>query len=472
MLADIRMPHAARRPRRNPRAAHRYEVFAVMAVCSHATPNMKAKFMFRLYDFDSSESLSKHEFVIMLMSVLTGMSTATGSTPPPVTEIEFVSEVAFNAADSVVHDGKLTYMEYFGWISNSRRAKAMLSAFPARDTAIPASLTAFNGDGADGDSASGSDEPHASGGRTMPRQGTHSTAHHAVARGRDRRQKRAEESKRLEREAAIQKQEDKAAVLIQQHWRIKRRQSGAVVGAVAAPLNPRRPAAKKRGGGGRGGGGGGGGKKRPVKKRAGKKKRGGGGGKRKSSAAPKHQCKYTKAEILDLRVRFCEMDKDNSGSISFKEFRGGMEESGLYKEALGMFIALDKDLSGEVTFEELLLNLYPHANQTDLARMREWVAGPKEEKAAKVVLTKQQIDEMDAVFRLYDTDHSGTISVSELSEAMVATGVFSQDDIRKSFGAADIDHDGELSMEEFRDYFSDTYFVPTDYKLYDWSLKL
>ena len=132
-----------------------------MTLCSHATPNMKAKFMFRLYDFDSSESLSKHEFVIMLLSVLTGMSTATGSTPPPVTEIEFVSEVAFAAADSVVHDGKLTYMEYFQWISNSKRAKAMLSVFPARDTAVPATLAAFNrasaGAGGNDDAADGGD---------------------------------------------------------------------------------------------------------------------------------------------------------------------------------------------------------------------------------------------------------------------------------------------------------------------------
>jgi len=171
-------------------------------------------------------------------------------------------------------------------------------------------------------------------------------------------------------------------------------------------------------------------------------------------------------------ARFKEMDTDGGGSISFKEFRNSMEDSGLYKEALGMFIALDKDLSGEITFEELLTNLYPHANAADLAQMREWAAGPKEEKRAKVVLTKAQIDEMDAVFALYDTDHSGTISVTELCAAMVSSGVFTDEDVKRSFASADIDHDGELSVAEFRDYFSDTYFVPTDYKLYDWTLKL
>ena len=481
-----------------------YEVFAVMAVCSHATPNMKAKFMFRLYDFDGSEDLSKHELVIMLLSVLTGMSTATGSSPPPVSEIEFVSEVAFAAADTVVADGKLTYMEFFQWIQHSKRARAILSAWPACHEALADRLAVFNaeehrrasvvggGAGADsGDVAPGLESKTGSGLQKVKRrkQGSKRSAKAAVNQVDHRRGKRHADQKAHAREAAMQEKEDAAAVLIQRHWRVR-----ANVDDAAQLRKPRQPMAPKtrKGIGARGGKHGRGGgpnvrrRKASIKKRGAKGKgKGGKGGKkgyqkkggRKASAqsasrAKEHQCKYTKAEVLDLVQRYREMDADNSGSISFKEFRDSMQDSGLYKEALGMFIALDKDLSGEVTFEELLANLYPHANETDLAKMREWAAGPKEEKRAKVVLTKAQIEEMDAVFKLYDTDHSGTISVSELCAAMVSSGVFSQEDVKNSFASADIDHDGELSVAEFRDYFSDTYFVPTDYKLYDWTLKL
>ena len=57
---------------------------------------------------------------------------------------------------------------------------------------------------------------------------------------------------------------------------------------------------------------------------------------------------------------------------------------------------------------------------------------------------------------------------SEIKNYMTQYGLTAQG----AFEKFDIDHDGELSVDEFRDYFSDTYFVPTDYKLYDWTLKL
>ncbi|CAF0719920.1 unnamed protein product [Rotaria sordida] len=74
-------------------------------------------------------------------------------------------------------------------------------------------------------------------------------------------------------------------------------------------------------------------------------------------------------------------------------------------------------------------------------------------------LTSNQIKELRQAFDLFDTDHSGAISLPELKQALSALGVRVNDhEARQMFSAIDIDKNGRIEFEEFVEVVADSYF--------------
>ncbi|CAF1056452.1 unnamed protein product [Rotaria sordida] len=74
-------------------------------------------------------------------------------------------------------------------------------------------------------------------------------------------------------------------------------------------------------------------------------------------------------------------------------------------------------------------------------------------------LNSNQLQELRQAFDLFDTDSSGSISVTELQRALHALGVsLSEQEIRQMFSAIDVDKNGRIEFEEFAEIVADTYF--------------
>ncbi|CAF1668242.1 unnamed protein product [Rotaria magnacalcarata] len=82
-------------------------------------------------------------------------------------------------------------------------------------------------------------------------------------------------------------------------------------------------------------------------------------------------------------------------------------------------------------------------------------------------LNSNQIQELQQAFALFDTDRSGSISVSELNQVLHALGVsISAQEVRQMFSAIDVDRNGlllrnlisRIDFEEFVEIVADTYF--------------
>ena len=67
-------------------------------------------------------------------------------------------------------------------------------------------------------------------------------------------------------------------------------------------------------------------------------------------------------------------------------------------------------------------------------------------------LTDKQHVELEQIFELYDSDHSGSISYSELVAHFTKLG-FSEDDNERIFRMIDRDGGGEVDMTEFKRFY-------------------
>ena len=68
----------------------------------------------------------------------------------------------------------------------------------------------------------------------------------------------------------------------------------------------------------------------------------------------------------------------------------------------------------------------------------------------KKALTKEQVDEIKSAFELFDKDHSGTIDVNELRDAMKALGIYlKRDDVKEMMKRVDKDQSGSIELDEF-----------------------
>jgi len=122
------------------------------------------------------------------------------------------------------------------------------------------------------------------------------------------------------------------------------------------------------------------------------------------------------------------------------------------------FIAtLDKDGDGKITFLELLKEMYPMTPSkrlNDIYRKYYPEAVPKGIK--KRQLAPEQVEELKALFSIYDRDESGMIDQEELIEALPSVG-YNADELKDLFVHYDVDKNGFLDVDEFLNLMSDVF---------------
>lgn len=182
--------------------------------------------------------------------------------------------------------------------------------------------------------------------------------------------------------------------------------------------------------------------------------------------------KYSKKDVFELKKVFDEYDRDRSGKVSLDEFtkkladrknkamvRPGEKSSLEQRKAQegvsisdlseGAFREMDKDGDGEVEFEELLRLMFRFATDKEIKTMLEWVApAPEPEPEPKAELSKEARDQINSIFKLYDKDKSGALTMNELKKALEKTGI-DPDEIKGYFKDYDKDGNNEIDKTEF-----------------------
>ena len=118
-----------------------------------------------------------------------------------------------------------------------------------------------------------------------------------------------------------------------------------------------------------------------------------------------------------------------------------------------MFLTLDTTHKGKVTFRDLLKVLYGKASNEDINTMLHWVARrpkPPPKPIEKPALTREQRDEMLAMFALYDKNTDGALTIKELAAAMAETHALEPHDIERIFVDVGKGRTESISSEEVR----------------------
>lgn len=192
----------------------------------------------------------------------------------------------------------------------------------------------------------------------------------------------------------------------------------------------------------------------------------------REAAKNKGSSKYSKKDVYELKAVFDEYDKDRSGKVTLEEFMANLkkkkeekaprpgEKSTLAQRqanegisildlAEGTFHEMDKDGDGEVTFRELLKLFYRFATEGEIETMLTWVAEPEPEpEPEKPALSAEAVKMIKDIFKLYDKDKSGTLTIQELRKALEKTGI-DVDEIKGMFKEYDADENGTIDQNEF-----------------------
>ena len=137
----------------------------------------------------------------------------------------------------------------------------------------------------------------------------------------------------------------------------------------------------------------------------------------------------TEDEIEEIKEAFDLFDTDGSGSIDPKELRAAMQSLGFEAKnqtIYQMITDLDKNKSGNIDFEEFLDMM--------TARMSD----------------KDTHEDIAKVFRLFDDDCTGTITIRNLRRVARELGeTMTDEELMEMIERADSDGDGQVSTEDF-----------------------
>jgi len=163
---------------------------------------------------------------------------------------------------------------------------------------------------------------------------------------------------------------------------------------------------------------------------------------------------------------FLDMDNNKDGHVTFEEFREtadrrrsvlkSSQEDRLHREILNrlfrqVFALIDVNKSGDITFEELLRLGFPSATKDERRAMYELIfpKPPPAPAPRPASLTAERHEELEALFRLYDTDANGLISYEEFREASLNIPGLSRDDARRLMEEMDLNGDSVIDLPEF-----------------------
>eukprot|EP00967_Tisochrysis_lutea_P099777 scaffold148399_cov36-Tisochrysis_lutea.AAC.2 len=162
-------------------------------------------------------------------------------------------------------------------------------------------------------------------------------------------------------------------------------------------------------------------------------------------------------DIADLCEHlFEELDKDGDGTVEFKELLqvtlvGGSDDtfSQMQPSTCAGFLRNLRVLAVCPHLPSAMLVMFPHATKDEMSLMISWAA-PKALPVVEVEdpLTAEQITEMQEIFHIYDRNKDGSLTLSELSNALKSCGMTASE-IERLFHTADADLSGEISLEEF-----------------------
>ena len=137
----------------------------------------------------------------------------------------------------------------------------------------------------------------------------------------------------------------------------------------------------------------------------------------------------TEDEIEEIKEAFDLFDTDGSGAIDPKELRAAMQSLGFEAKnqtIYQMITDLDKNKSGNIDFEEFLDMM--------TARMSD----------------KDTREDINKVFRLFDDDTSGSITIRNLRRVARELGeTMTDEELQEMIERADSNGDGAVSMDDF-----------------------
>eukprot|EP00976_Prorocentrum_cordatum_P018347 371442-Prorocentrum_minimum.AAC.6 len=153
-------------------------------------------------------------------------------------------------------------------------------------------------------------------------------------------------------------------------------------------------------------------------------------------------------EITSLKDTFQKHDKDGSREIFFNEFLSTLEPADV-ERAESMFSVLDRNDDNKISFEEYVYFHFPRCTRAEREELIQWVYSSGEVEVPQAPkLTEEQVEEMKNIFLLYDVNGDGTIDISELQEALTASG-YDEDEVTDLFNENDRDQNGTINFDEF-----------------------
>ena len=138
--------------------------------------------------------------------------------------------------------------------------------------------------------------------------------------------------------------------------------------------------------------------------------------------------------ITDVKMAFKRFDADGDGEITITELKTGAGQGFSTGEIGAVFALGDSDQNGRLSFAEFAQLVLPSARD-------------KVSQLKKAFKGKQGITE---AFQRFDVNKDGNISSEELRNGLNSSGLrFNDQEVMTVFAMADIDGDGEISLAEF-----------------------
>ena len=133
-------------------------------------------------------------------------------------------------------------------------------------------------------------------------------------------------------------------------------------------------------------------------------------------------------EIREFKEIFMNIDRDHDGKISYQElvevYKKSMDEEEAREIVDRVMKEVDSDRNGFIEYSEFL----------------------KANLDMKKIMSGQNLE---AAFRMFDSDGNGKISADEMKRILQGDNIVDEEIWNKIIGEFDIDGDGEIDMKEF-----------------------